>query len=37
MTDYTIGIDTVEKMVAKLKEKPWPVYKIKLGTKEDIK
>jgi L-Ala-D/L-Glu epimerase len=37
LTDYTIGIDTIEKMVAKLKEKPWPVYKIKLGTKEDIK
>ena len=35
--DYTIGIDTVEKMVAKLKEKPWPIYKIKLGTKEDIR
>ncbi len=37
LTDYTIGIDTVEKMVAKLKEKPWPIYKIKLGTKEDIR
>lgn len=37
VTDYTIGIDTIEKMVAKLQEKPWPVYKIKLGTKEDIK
>ncbi|HBK70199.1 MAG TPA: dipeptide epimerase [Flavobacteriaceae bacterium] len=37
ITDYTIGIDTIEKMVAKLKEKPWPLYKIKLGTKEDIK
>lgn len=37
VTDYTIGIDTIEKMVEKLKEKPWPVYKIKLGTKEDIK
>lgn len=37
LTDYTIGIDSVEKMVAKLKEKPWPIYKIKLGTKEDIK
>jgi L-alanine-DL-glutamate epimerase-like enolase superfamily enzyme len=24
-------------MVEKLKEKPWPIYKIKLGTKEDIK
>jgi L-alanine-DL-glutamate epimerase-like enolase superfamily enzyme len=36
MTDYTIGIDTVEKMVAKMKELPWPIYKIKLGTKDDI-
>ena len=36
MTDYTIGIDTVEKMVSKMKEMPWPIYKIKLGTKNDI-
>lgn len=36
-TNYTIGIDSVEKMAAKLKEMPWPIYKIKLGTKEDIK
>jgi len=36
MTDYTIGIDSIPKMVAKLNEKPWPIYKIKLGTKEDI-
>jgi len=36
VTDYTIGIDTIDKMIAKMKEKPWPVYKIKLGTKEDI-
>jgi L-Ala-D/L-Glu epimerase len=36
VTDYTIGIDTIEKMVAKMKEKPWPVYKIKLGTNEDV-
>lgn len=36
ITDYTIGIDTIEKMVAKMQEKPWPVYKIKLGTEEDI-
>ena len=35
-TDYTIGIDTIDKMVAKLKELPWPIYKIKLGTKNDI-
>ena len=37
ITDYTIGIDSIDKMIAKLKEKPWPIYKIKLGTKEDIK
>lgn len=36
LTDYTIGIDTIEKMVAKMKEKPWPIYKIKLGTPDDI-
>ena len=36
MTDYTIGIDSIEKMVSKMKELPWPIYKIKLGTKEDI-
>jgi L-alanine-DL-glutamate epimerase-like enolase superfamily enzyme len=36
VTDYTIGIDTIEKMVSKLKEKPWPIYKIKVGTADDI-
>ena len=35
-TDFTIGIDTVEKMVAKMKEKPWPIYKIKLGVPDDL-
>lgn len=36
-TNYTIGIDTVDKMVEKLKEFPWPLYKIKLGTDHDLK
>ena len=36
LTDYTIGIASIEKMVAKMKELHWPIYKIKLGTKEDI-
>lgn len=36
LTDITIGIDTIENMVAKLKETPWPIYKIKLGTDQDI-
>ena len=36
ITDYTIGIDTIDKMVAKMKEKPWPVYKVKVGAENDI-
>lgn len=36
LTDYTIGIDSIDKMVAKLKEKEWPIYKIKVGTADDI-
>jgi L-alanine-DL-glutamate epimerase-like enolase superfamily enzyme len=37
LTNFTIGIDSVEKMVAKMKELPWPIYKIKLGTNEDLR
>ena len=36
MTDFTIGIDTIDKMVAKMRETPWPIYKIKLGSPDDI-
>lgn len=36
LTDYTIGIDSIEKMTEKLLAKPWPIYKIKLGTQQDI-
>ena len=36
ITDFTIGIDSIDKMVAKMKEQPWPVYKIKVGTDHDI-
>lgn len=36
LTDYTIGIDTIEKMIEKMKEKPWPIYKIKAGVENDI-
>jgi L-alanine-DL-glutamate epimerase-like enolase superfamily enzyme len=36
LTDYTIGIDEIPKMVEKIKEKPWPIYKIKLGRDNDI-
>lgn len=36
LTNYTIGIDSVENMTKKIKEQPWPVYKIKLGTPNDV-
>ena len=36
LTDYTIGIDSIDKMVSKMQEKQWPIYKIKLGRPEDI-
>ena len=37
LSDYTIGIDTIVKMVAKMQEFPdWPIYKIKLGTPDDL-
>lgn len=36
VTDYTIGIDNIEKMLFKMKEQPWPVYKVKLGTDQDL-
>ncbi len=36
VTSYTIGIDTLEMMQQKMIEKPWPIYKIKLGTPNDI-
>jgi L-alanine-DL-glutamate epimerase-like enolase superfamily enzyme len=36
ITDYTVGIDTPEKMVEKMRAKPWSVYKIKLGVPEDL-
>jgi len=36
ITNYTIGIASIEKMVAKMQETPWPIYKIKLGTPDDV-
>lgn len=35
-TNYTIGIDTAEVMIAKIKAKPHPIYKIKVGFDGDI-
>ena len=37
VSNYTIGIDPIDKMIAKMAEFPgWPIYKIKLGTDHDI-
>lgn len=37
LSNYTIGIDSIEKMIAKMKEfAGWPIYKIKLGTEDDL-
>lgn len=37
LSNYTIGIDRIAVMADKLKKQPWPIYKIKLGTPDDIK
>lgn len=36
ITNYTIGIAPVDVMLAKMQEMPWPIYKIKLGTQDDV-
>ncbi len=36
LSNYTIGIDDIAVMRKKITEKPWPIYKIKLGTEKDI-
>ncbi len=35
-TNFTIGIDSIPKMVEKMQELQWPLYKIKLGTDHDL-
>ncbi len=35
-TDFTIGIDSIDKMVEKMKRHPWPIYKIKVGFENDV-
>jgi L-alanine-DL-glutamate epimerase-like enolase superfamily enzyme len=37
VSSYTLGIDSLDRMVEKLREMPgWPAYKIKLGTPHDV-
>ena len=35
-TSYTLGIDTKEVMSKKINDFPWPIYKVKLGTTDDL-
>jgi L-Ala-D/L-Glu epimerase len=35
-TDYTIGIAEPDIMIKKMLEKPWPLYKIKVGFENDV-
>jgi L-alanine-DL-glutamate epimerase-like enolase superfamily enzyme len=37
LTDYTIGIDSLEKMLEKITNHPSPIYKIKVGGDDDLK
>lgn len=34
--DYTLGIDSIDKMIEKMQQHPSPIYKIKVGTENDI-
>lgn len=36
ISNFTIGMASIEEMVDKMKEQPWPIYKIKLGTDHDL-
>ena len=34
--NYTLGIGTKEKLLLELDENPWPIYKIKTGSDQDL-
>lgn len=36
ITDYTIGMDSIDEMLQKVQENPWPLYKVKMGRPDDI-
>jgi L-Ala-D/L-Glu epimerase len=36
LTDYTLGIDSLDKMIAKMQQHPWPIYKVKMGMENDV-
>lgn len=36
ISNYTLGMASIEESIAKMKEMPWPLYKIKLGGEDDL-
>ncbi|MFT4061643.1 MAG: dipeptide epimerase [Edaphocola sp.] len=36
LTDYTIGISTPEEIRERVRQKPFPIYKLKVGSREDV-
>lgn len=36
LSSLTVGIDSIENMVLHIHQNPWPIYKIKLGTTNDM-
>lgn len=36
LSNFTIGIGTPAEVCKRIREKPWPVYKLKLGTEDDL-
>ena len=36
ISNFTIGLDSIENMIQKMDDMPWPIYKIKLGTDHDL-
>ncbi|MFZ9661380.1 MAG: dipeptide epimerase [Chitinophagaceae bacterium] len=36
LTDYTIGIDSLDLMIQKMNQQPWPIYKVKVGYDGDL-
>ena len=36
LSSYTIGLGSIEAMVAKVNQIKWPLYKIKLGSTNDL-
>lgn len=36
ITNYTLGMDSLETVLEKMKSNPWPLYKIKVGSADDM-